>query len=120
MDIGAMGGDIMDGVMGVVNTLSGDMTLLAMALIVIVLAALFMSSLEQIVSTTMTALLGYVVLGAVYEMYQSEWAYEGAVNGVWESFAGAGGLTFFTFFMYFLVFAVAIAVVNVVKGMVAG
>ena len=113
-------GDVTDGLMSVVDTLSGNMTLLVIAVVVIILAALFMSSLEQLVSTTTTALFGYVVLGAVYTAYEADWAYEGAVNGVWDGFAGAGGLTFFAFFMYFIVFAVAIAIVNIVKGMVAG
>jgi len=120
MDFGSMGSDVIDGVMGVVNTLSGDMTLLAMAGIVIVLSALFMSSLEQLISTTMTALFAFVVLGVVWAAYNSDWDFAGPVNGVWANFAGDGGLTFFTFFMYFIVFAVGIAIINVVKGMVAG
>jgi len=120
MDFGSMGSDVINGVMGVVDTLSGDMTLLAMAGIVIVLSALFMSSLEQLISTTMTALFAYVILGVVWSAYNSDWDFASPVNGVWESFAGADGLTFFTFFMYLIVFAAAIAIINVIKGMVAG
>ncbi len=122
MDFAGMGTDVLDGVMGVVNTLfmSGDMVGMGMAIAVIILSALFMSSLESLVSTTMTALLVYVVLGVVWAAYNAGWDFEGPVNGMWESFAGAGGLTFFTFFSYFLVFAICIAIVNTVKGMVAG
>lgn len=120
MDLRAMLTNVTDGLMGVVNTLMADYTMLGLAVAVIILAALFMSSLEQLVSTTMTALLGYVVLGAALVAYNADWAYEGAVGGVWDGFAGDGGLTFFAFFMYFIVFGVAIAIVNIVKGMVAG
>ncbi len=120
MDFNAMLTNVTDGLMGVVNTLSGDMTLLAMAGIVIVLAALFMSGMEQLISTTMSALFGFVVLGMVWTAYNAEWAFDGAVNGVWADFAGEGGLTFFAFFMYFIVFGLAIAIVNFIKGMVAG
>ncbi len=120
MDFGSMMNDVINGVTGVANTLTGDMTLLAMAGIVIVLAALFMSSLEQLISTTMTALFAYVVLQVVWAAYNSEWDFAGPVNGVWDSFAGEAGLTFFAFMMYFIVFAVGIAIVNIIKGMVAG
>jgi len=96
------------------------MVTLGCAGIAIVLAALFMSSFEQLISTTMTALFAFVVLKIVYGAYQADWDFAGPVNGAWESFAGDGGLTFFTFFTYFLVFAVVIAIVNFVKGMVAG
>ena len=120
MDFGSMLNDVTNGLMGVVNTLSGDLTLAAMAGVVILLSALFMSSLEQLISTTMTALFAFVVLQVVWAAYNAEWDFAGPVNGVWASFAGDMGLTFFAFFMYFIIFAVAIAIVNVVKGMVAG
>ena len=122
MDLAGMGTDVLDGVMGVVNTvfMSGDMVTMGMAIAVIILSALFMSSLESLVSTTMTALFVYVVLGVVWAAYNADWDFAGPVNGTWESFAGGDALTFFTFFSYFLVFAVAIAIVNIVKGMVAG
>ena len=119
MDFGAMGGDILDGVMGVTDALMMDYTVLGMAVAVIVLAALFMSSLEQIISTTVTALLAFVVIQVVYNAYGNEWDFMSELDGLWGSFAH-DGFTFFSFLMYFIVFGLAIAIINVVKGMVAG
>ncbi len=124
MDFSGMLNDVVGGVMGVVNALalSGDYTVLAMAAIVIILAAL-MSPLEQIVSSTMMALFAYVVLGVVWAAYKAEWDFATPVNGAWASFAGtadAVGFSFFHFAMYFIVFAIAIGIVNILKGMVSG
>lgn len=114
--------EVVDGAIAVAQglALGGDMVTLGLAAAAIILSALFMGSLEQLISTTMTSLFLFVVLQIVYGAYGANWDFSGPVNGVWESFAGADPLTFFTFFSYFIVFAVAIAIVNIVKNMVAG
>ena len=122
IDFMAMIMDVVNSAIGVAQGLAmgGDMITLGIAVGVIVLAALFMSSLEQLISTTMTALFAFVVVQVVYTAFNADWAFDGPVNDMWASFAGDGGLSFFVFFSYFLVFAIAIAIVNIVKGMVAG
>ena len=99
---------------------SGDYALLGAAAIAIVLAALFMSSFEQLISSTMVSLFIFVVLQIVWAASKAEWNFSEPINGTWAAFAGDGGLTFFTFFCYFIVFAVLIGIVNAIKGMIAG
>lgn len=125
IDFMAMVMDVVDGAIGVAQGLamSGDMVTLGMAGLAIVLLALIMGSLDQIVSTTITALLAFVVFQVAYAAFVSDWDPSDAVNGVWESFTGTdavAALSFFDFGMYFIVFAIAIAIVNVVKGMISG
>lgn len=99
---------------------SGDYVTLGCALVAIVLAALFMSSFDQLISSTMVSLFIFVVLKIVYGASQAEWDFSGPINGTWAAFAGDGGLSFFTFFCYMIVFAIAIGIVNAIKGMIAG
>jgi hypothetical protein len=122
VDFVGMGMELVDGALAVGQNLAlgGDFVTLGIAAVAIVLMALFMSSLESIISTTMVSLFVFVVLKIVYGASQSEWDFAGPVNETWAAFAGDGGLTFFTFFSYFLVFAVAIAIVNVIRNVVAG
>jgi len=122
VDFVGMGMQLLDGALAVGQNLAlgGDIPTLVIAIVAIVLMALFMGSLEGLLSSTMLSLFVFVVLKIVYGAYQSDWDFAGPVNGTWAAFAGDGGLTFFTFFSYFLVFAVAIAVVNVIRNVVAG
>lgn len=122
VDFMAMLMDVVNGSRGVAEglALGGDMITLGIAVAVIILAALFMSSMESLISTTMGALFIFVVAQAVYAASQAGWDFSAPINDAWAAFAGDGGLTFFSFMMYFIVFGLAIAIVNFVKGMVAG
>lgn len=116
-----LGGDVLGVATGLAT--SGNWETLIMALAAIILFGLFMSSLESIISSTMWSLLLFVVLGVLWGGYKASWDFSGPLEGTWNAFSGAGGaepLTFYLFLCYFIVFGVCIAVVNVVKGMVAG
>ncbi len=96
-----------------------------LALVIIVLSALFMSELGQVVSTAFTAIvvwgLGLIVLGA----YRAEpqWDFMSQLESSWAALAGTAtepGLTFFQFFIYLLIFTVLIGLINLIKGLISG
>lgn len=111
--------DVIAGLMATMDAWIANPYAGGLALVIIILSALFMSELGQVVSTAFTALfvwgLGLVALGA----YNSEpqWDFVGQLDSAWAAIAS---LSFFQFFIYLLIFTVLIGLVNLVKGLISG
>ena len=95
---------------------SSDMITLAIGLVVVVAAGFMMQGMESLASTTLVALVAFALLGYLRMVTLGKQPAVAYATTDWHNFTSTNGLTLLA---YALIFAVGIAVVQLVRSVVA-